>query len=116
MARSAEARKMRRELDKELAEAGLRSGQNLLWSAQEEAILGLICDEIDRKVRILEAWEECADPKVQCKLSAEARLLEQSIARLLRVIKTDLPARDSNTTTKARRAADTRWRRQDAAG
>lgn len=45
-----------------------------------------------------------------------ARLLEQSIARLLKLIKTDLPARESTTTTKARRAADTRWRRQHAAG
>ena len=33
-----------------------------------------------------------------CKLSAEVRLLEQSIARLLKLIKTDLPARDSNKT------------------
>ena len=38
MARSSEARKVRRELDKELAAAGTRFSQNLLWSAQEEAI------------------------------------------------------------------------------
>ncbi len=43
-------------------------------------------------------WEESADAKVPCKLSAEVRLLEQSIARLLKLIKTDLPARDSNKT------------------
>ncbi|MGV0607372.1 hypothetical protein [Mycolicibacterium sp. XJ1904] len=106
---------MRRELDKELADAGLRSGQNLVWSAQEEAILGLILDEIDRKAVILNAWEEATDPKVVCKLSAEARLLEQSIARLLKSVKTDLPARESNKTMRARRAANTRWDR-DAAG
>jgi hypothetical protein len=87
MTRSPEARKIRRELDKELAAAGLRSGQNLVWSAQEEAVLGLISAEIDRKERILEAWDASTDPKMQCKLSAEARLLEQSIARLLKLIK-----------------------------
>lgn len=102
---------MRRELDKELASAGLRSGQELVWSAQEEAILGLISDEIDRKTAILESWGQATDAKVMCKLSAEARLLEQSIARLLKLIKTELPARPSNNTVKARRAANTRWDR-----
>lgn len=115
MARSPEARKVRRELDKELRDAGLRSGQNLVWSAAEEAILGLICDEIDRKAVLLEVWEQATDPKVVCKLSAEARLLEQSIARLLKLIKTDLPSRDSNKTVRARRAANARWNR-DATG
>lgn len=114
MARSPEAKKIRRELDKELASAAAQSGQNLVWSAQEEAVLGLICDEIDRKTAILEAWERAEDPKVLCKLSAEARLLEQSIARLLKLIKTDLPARESNTTVRARRAANTRWDRNAA--
>ena len=66
------------------------------------------------KERILEAWEECTDPKVQCKLSAEARLLEQSIARLLKLIKMDLPAPASSETLKARRAANTRWGRDAA--
>jgi hypothetical protein len=116
MARSSEARKVRRELEKELAAAGLQSGQNLVWSAQEEAILGLISDEIDRKTALLEAWEQATEPKVQCKLSAEARLLEQSIARLLKLIKTDLPARESNKTMRARRAANARWERENAAG
>ena len=115
MARSSEAKKIRRELDKERAAAGLRLGQNLVWSAGEEAILGLICDETDRKTRLLEAWEECTDPKVQCQLSAEARLLEQSIARLLKLIKTDLPAPESSKTVKARRAANARWERDNAA-
>ena len=73
--------------------------------------MGLIWDEIDRKVALLEAWEQSTDPKVQCKLSAEARLLEQSIARLLKLIKTDLPARESKKTIAARRAANARWDR-----
>jgi hypothetical protein len=115
MARSAEARKILRDLDKELDSAAQRSGQNLVWSAQERAVLGLISDEIDRKQAILEAWEQSTDPKVQCRLSAEARLLEQSIARLLKAIKTDLPARPSSKTAMARRAANARWERENHA-
>lgn len=107
---------MRRELDKELAQAGQRTGQQLVWSAAEEAILGLISDQIDRKTAILAAWEAETDPRVGCKLSAEARLLEQSIARLLKQVKTDLPAHDGPTTIKARRAANARWERQRASG
>jgi hypothetical protein len=115
MARSSEARKVLRDLDKELGSASERVGQNLVWSAQEQAILGLIGDEIERKEALLEAWRESTDPKVQCKLSAEARLLEQSIARLLKQIRTDVPAPDSQRTVRARRAANARWDR-DAAG
>ena len=59
-------------------------------------------------------WRESTDPKVQCKLSAEARLLEQSIARLLKQIKTDLPAPDGKKTVRARRAANARWDRDAA--
>jgi hypothetical protein len=54
MARSVEARKIRAELDKELADTSARSGQNLVFTASERAILGLILDEIDRKEAILE--------------------------------------------------------------
>lgn len=49
------------------------------------------------------------------KLSTELRLLEQSVARLLRQVKTDLPAAPSATTLKARRAANMRWERERAA-
>jgi hypothetical protein len=115
MERSPEARKVLRELDKELSLASKRVGQDVVWSAQERAILGLIGDEIDRKDALLEAWRESTDPKVQCKLSAEARLLEQSVARLLKQIQTDLPAPNSKKTVRARRAANTRWDRENAA-
>jgi hypothetical protein len=114
MVRSPEARKVLRDLDKELSLASKRVGQDVVWSAQEQTILGLIGDEIDRKELLLEAWRESTDPKVQCKLSAEARLLEQSIARLLKQIKTDLPAPDCKRTVRARRAANARWDRDAA--
>jgi hypothetical protein len=43
-AKSAEARKVLRELDKELADASSRQGRNLVWSAQEATILGQIAE------------------------------------------------------------------------
>ncbi|MBV8346917.1 MAG: hypothetical protein JOZ49_05080 [Mycolicibacterium sp.] len=39
-AKSAEARRVPRELDKELQAASQHHGQQLAWSAQESAILG----------------------------------------------------------------------------
>jgi hypothetical protein len=109
MAKSAEARKICRDLDKELEAAGASRGHSLVWSAQERAIIGLISAQIDRKCELLEAYEEADDAKVKCKLSGEARLLETSIARLLRQVKTDVPGPESQKTRDARRAVRARW-------
>jgi hypothetical protein len=49
------------------------------------------------------------------KLSAELRLLEGSLARLLKQVKTDVPAPESQVTIQARRAAMKRWH-PDATG
>lgn len=111
MARSPESRRMRRELDKELKSAAAASGHNLSWSAQESAIIDLLCDEIDRKTELLAEYEAADDVKVKVRLSAEARLLEQSVARLLRQVKTELPGPESKRTVAARRAALARWDR-----
>ena len=43
------------------------------------------------------------------KLSAELRLLEGSLARLLKQVKTDVPAPKSQVTIKARHAEMKRW-------
>lgn len=105
---------MRAELDKELAAAGAARGETLTWSAAEVAVLELICDEIDRKSALLGDYEAAEDAKARVRLSAEARLLEGSIARLLRQIKTDIPEAPSRTTVKAQHAANTRWSRHAA--
>jgi hypothetical protein len=42
MAKSAEARKICRDLDKELEAVGQQQSQTLVWSAQERPIIGLI--------------------------------------------------------------------------
>ena len=52
-----ETRKVLRELDKELAAASARQGRNVVWSAQEQAILGQISSILDRKADFLAAYE-----------------------------------------------------------
>lgn len=108
---------MLRDLDKELESASKRAHKKLEWSAAERAILGLIGDHFDRISELRAAYASAAEDgevKVQIKLSTELRLLEQSAARLLKQIKTDLPAPDSKTTVRARAAANTRWERNAA--
>lgn len=55
------------------------------------------------------------DTKTRVKLSSELRLLEANIERLLRRVKTDVPAPLSKTSEKARRAVQVRWDRERAA-
>jgi hypothetical protein len=54
------------------------------------------------------------DTKTRLKLSAELRLLEGNIERLLRRVKTDVPQLLSATSEKARRAVMVRWDRERA--
>ncbi|OBG36199.1 hypothetical protein [Mycolicibacter heraklionensis] len=110
--------KVRQELDAELASASRRAGRALEWSAAERAVLELISADFDRISDLRAAYAtaaEAGEVKIQVKLSTELRLLEQSVARLLRQVKTDLPAAPSVTTLKARRAANARWERERAA-
>ncbi len=116
-ARSPEARKVLRELTKELASSGTRQGQSLVWSASEATILGQIASILDRKHDFLAAYAAADEVKVRLKISAEVRLLEQAVARLVQQVKTDVAQPESRTTVKARRAANRRWERDsNAAG
>lgn len=119
MARSSDARRIRRELDKELDSAGKRAGKKLEWSAAERAILDLISADFDRLSDLQDAYAtavKAGEVKLQVKLSTEMRLLEQSTARLLKQVKTDLPAQPSKTSLRAQNAANTRWDRVRAQG
>jgi hypothetical protein len=113
--RSAQAQAVLGSLDDELAFAGQARGQSLKWTAQELALLDLIADSIDRTVDLYAMYERAADDDVtmRIKLSAELRLSQQSTQRLLRQIKTDVPAKPSFRTVKARRAANARWHRHE---
>lgn len=109
---SAATRKVLRALENELEASAVRVGQKLSWTAAEQAILDLICAEIDRKTDLSAAYEVCRDdPKVRVKLSAELRLIEASIARLLKSISTEPPASRSLRSEKAARAVRVRWDR-----
>jgi hypothetical protein len=114
-AKSPEARKVLRELDRELEQAGQGKGVSLVWSAQEAAILAQIASVLDRKHDFLALYEDTDELKLRLKISAEVRLLEGLAARLVRLVKTDLAGPESMTTVKARRAANRRWDR-DASG
>ncbi|WP_162269038.1 hypothetical protein [Mycolicibacterium neoaurum] len=84
------------------------------WSTAEATVLELLADAIDRKVVLQASWRKTTDDNLRVKLSAEIRLLETAVARYIGQIKTDLPADPSLTTTKAQRAAETRWERDRA--
>ncbi len=116
MARSAEARKVLAALDAELAAASERIGQNLVWTAPEQAVLGLISSTMDRKVWLSRAYSHTQDVKLRVELSAEIRLLETSLARLLKQVTPELPAAPSMRTVRARRAANARWKRDEGGG
>jgi hypothetical protein len=112
MARSAEARKVLAALDAELAATSERIGQKLVWTAPEQAVLGLISSTIDRKAWLSRAYSRTQDVKMRVRLSAEIRLLEASLARLLKQVMPDLPAPPTMRTIRARRAANARWKRE----
>lgn len=114
MTRSAEARRVVRELEKELESASERANQKLLFSATERATLDLICANLDRISDLNADYLEATEVKVRIKLSTEMRLLEASVARMLKGFKTDLPPAETQKTRSARRAADIRW--QNATG
>ena len=109
MARSAKARKVLRELDVELASASEHAGRGLVWTAQDRAVLELIADQTDRRVELAVEYASAEDTMRRVKLSAELRLLEGSLARLIRQVKTDVPGPESQVTIQARRAAMKRW-------
>lgn len=110
-AKSPEARRVLRDLNKELELASQSRGQQLVWSAQESAILDQISSILDRKSELLRLYGDARSVKNKLKISQELRLLERAAASLVTQIRTDLPAAESLRTVKARRAARARWDR-----
>jgi hypothetical protein len=97
-------------LDAELAENSVELGETLAWSAAENTVRELIADTIDRRTELLGLYQDAAGA-LKVRLSAELRLLEQSVARLLKQVKTDLPKPVSRKSQKAAQAARVRWDR-----
>ena len=101
--RSSEARRMRRELDKQLAAVSAATRQKLTWTPEEAAVLDMISNAFDRKT-LLEARLPLADDdKALVKLSGEIRLLEGHAARLLKSIRIQMPRPRPTATEPSRR-------------
>lgn len=114
-AHTVEAIELLDELDAELANNTAEQGllEPLVWSAAEQAIRESIACTVDRKLDLWARYHASDDDGMRVKLSGELRLLEASLARLLKSVSTDLPAAPSVRSEKASRAANKRW--QDAA-
>jgi hypothetical protein len=107
----AEALAFLAELDAELAEKATALGSELVWSAAERVNRESAACVIDRLVQLTSASAACDDDKAWLKFSAERRLLEMSLLRLVKALSTDLPVQPSIRSRKAAKAAEARWRR-----
>jgi hypothetical protein len=115
MRHTPQARKLLRALDSELASSSQRLGGNVEWTQQDRAVLELIASNIDRTVDLSARYDDAdaEDTKARLKLSAELRLLEAALARLLKQIDTE-PVVPSRRSQQAQRAARARWDRRSA--
>lgn len=107
---SAEANRIRRDLDRELAAVSAATGKRLAWDTAESAVIQQIVSSIDRKVHLERTLAAVLDdPALYVKVSGEIRLIETHVARMLKQVKPEVPKRDSTRTQKARAAAQARW-------
>jgi short-subunit dehydrogenase len=118
---SAAATNLLRDLDKELARSSEHHGYELVWSPQELEHLRMIAGTIDRREKVKAALRraDADDRKSLVAFSAEIRLLDAAVSRLLKCVSTDAPQGESLTTIKARRAVQARWdgeRRRNGSG
>jgi len=112
MSKSVEAQALIATLDVELATSAKRPGRDLVWSAAERDIIGMIGSEVDRRVELSAQYEACESTATKLKIATELRLTEQAIARLYRSVSTDVPQPMSVVSQKAQRAANARWTRE----
>jgi hypothetical protein len=99
------------ELDAELAEKAAELGSELVWSAAERVNRESAACIIDRIVELSSRLDASDDDRAWLKFSAERRLLEMSLLRLVKALSTDLPVQPSIRSRKAAKAAEARWRR-----
>jgi hypothetical protein len=111
-AKTTEAQRILSALNKELEASAKGTGRDLVWSAAEADVLGMICAAVDRRVELSTAYEACESTAAKLKVATELRLLEQSIARMYKQVSTELPAPMSPVSLKAQRAARSRWDRE----
>jgi hypothetical protein len=112
--RTVESKRIRRDLDKLLAEVGERTGQTLAWDAADHKLIDMLCDHVDREVALSARLAEAEAVKTQIAISVELRLTQAGISRLLHQIRGGIPkgeAPKTLTSIKASRAATARWKR-----
>jgi GAF domain-containing protein len=116
--RSVEAQRVLDSLDEELVAAGEVLGAQLVWSAADVEVLGMIAAHIDRRADLARRYKATAakDARLKIALSTELRLTEQSLSRLLKTIEMGIPTGEdskplSATTIKAQHAARSRWKK-----
>jgi hypothetical protein len=116
VAKSEEAQWILRALDAELVAASKTAERELVWSAAEREVLDLIAEQIDRRVELAQRYADAEQTRVKIALATEGRLTEVSVARLLKLINTEVPQDPplSATSMKARRAGQSRWDRERA--
>ena len=110
--RTSAAQRVLADLDAELAAAGKARGEKLSWTAAERELREMLADTIDRRTRVSGIYDKASDAKVLVKLSNELRQLNTAVMRLLAAIRTDVPAPESLTSIKARRAVAVRWQNE----
>ena len=62
----------------------------MAWSAQDRELLALIASAIDRKCDLQRDYAQAVKATLRVKISAELRLTESHLERLLKGVKTDV--------------------------
>lgn len=111
------ARKLRRELNAELASVAQQTGQTLVWSTAEAVLIERAMSTVDRIADLQRDYDEAETPKQRLAISTEIRLCDGALARLLKAVRVEAPKQESLTTIRARHAANARWEgERNAAG
>ncbi|MFZ0712631.1 hypothetical protein [Mycobacterium sp.] len=105
------ARKLRRELDQELAANAAAAGAELYWTAAELAILERMSCTVDHIQDLTSDYTRAESTKLRVEVAREIRLQDGLLTRMLKLVRTDVtnPAAESPQTRRARRAAQARW-------
>jgi hypothetical protein len=106
------ARKLRRELNAELASVAAQTGQTLVWSTAESALIERAMCTVDRLQDLQADYADAGTPKQRLAISTEIRLCDGQLARLLKAVRVEAPKQESMTTIKARQAVNVRWQRE----
>ena len=107
--RSPAARKLLRDLEKELDASGQATNQQLVWTAADSMVIDQCADMLDRKAELQVMYDEAEKQTAKVRLSGEMRLLEQASSRLIKTLRTELPKIESRRTVMNRHAANVRW-------